>query len=104
MLLLGSARWRRSSVHRPDISPSKAHYASPCAAGVLCRRTWNRFLAIRLLHVFENDLLWILFLGLGEECVTVYVFALPKVSGLEGADHEHCQNIEDFLEPRIGTG
>src|SRR5206468_4104718 len=56
------------------------------------------------INIFEDDSARVLFLHAGDQCITVHVLPQAEVSGLQGTQNQHRQNIEDLFKQRISPG
>src|SRR5262244_2082261 len=65
---------------------------------------WNCFLSACFVNVFEYDSAWVLFLHTGDQCITVHVLPEAEISGLQGTQNQHRQNIENLFKQRISPG
>src|SRR6266850_1922264 len=78
-------------------------YSSPYAR-VLLRR-WsivrNFFRSACFINIFEDDSARVLFLHAGDQSITVHVLPEAQVSGLQGTQNQHRENIEDLFKQRI---
>ena len=64
----------------------------------------NWFFAVRFLHIFEHKFLRVLVLYLGDQGIAIHVLPLADISGLEGSQYEHRQNVEELLKNGIRPG